>query len=449
MATEPTIVALATPPGIGGVAVIRISGAATPTIACALLGALPAPRHAAYRRFRDADGGVIDHGIALYFPAPHSFTGEDVLELHAHGSPVVVDLLIQRIVTLGARLARPGEFSERAFLNGKLDLAQLEAIADLIHAQSETAARSALRSLDGEFSRRVHAVVEDVTRLRMYVEAAIDFPEEEISFLADVRIATALETLTRALAALNDAARQGVLLNTGMTVVLVGAPNVGKSSLLNALSGSDAAIVSDIPGTTRDVVQAPVHLDGLPLHVLDTAGLRPSPDAIEREGMARAQAAMTRADRILFVLDDSADAATQADARAQLPADIPHTVVYNKIDVSGRTPGAGATTANDVAVAVSARTGAGIDALRAHLKACMGYQPAGEGTFIARRRHLDAIARARGHVDQARVTLMSNKAGELVAEELKQAQHALGEITGAFTPEDLLDRIFASFCIGK
>lgn len=447
MATEPTIVALATPPGIGGVAVIRVSGAATPAIARALLGALPAPRRAAYRRFRDADGGVIDHGIALYFPAPHSFTGEDVLELHAHGSPVVVDLLIQRIVTLGARLARPGEYSERAFLNGKLDLAQLEAIADLINAQSETAARSALRSLDGEFSRRVHAVVEDLARLRMYVEAAIDFPEEEIDFLADARIATALATLTRALAALNDAARQGVLLNTGMTVVLAGAPNVGKSSLLNALAARDAAIVSDIPGTTRDVVHAPVHLDGLPLHVLDTAGLRPSPDAIEREGMARAQAAMTRADRILFVLDDSADAATQAGARAQLPADIPHTVVYNKIDVSGRTSGAVATANN--AVAVSARTGAGIDALRAHLKACMGYQPAGEGTFIARRRHLDAIARARGHVDHARVALMSNKAGELVAEELKQAQHALGEITGAFTPEDLLDRIFASFCIGK
>ncbi len=447
MATAPTIVALATPPGIGGVAVVRVSGSATPTIARALLGSVPAPRHAAYSRFRDESGQIIDHGIALYFPAPHSFTGDDVLELHAHGAPFVVDLLIQRVIALGARLARPGEFSERAFLNGKLDLAQLEAIADLINAQSEAAARGALRSLEGEFSRRVHAVVEDVTRLRMYVEAAIDFPEEEIDFLADARIASALGTLTQSLAALSHTARQGMLLNTGMTIVLAGAPNAGKSSLLNALCGSDAAIVSDTPGTTRDVVRAPMHLDGLPLHVLDTAGLRASADAVERDGMARARAAMMRADRVLLVLDDRADAAAHDEVRAQLPPSIPYTAVYNKIDITGRAPGdiAGA----EPAIALSAATGVGIDALRAHLKHCMGYQPAGEGSVIARRRHLDAIARASVHVDQARAQLAKSRAGEIVAEELRQAQQALGEITGAVTPEDLLERIFASFCIGK
>lgn len=446
-ATAPTIVALATPPGIGGVAVVRISGPAAPAIARALLSSLPAPRHATYCRFRDAGGGTIDHGIALYFPAPHSFTGEDVLELHAHGAPIVVDLLLQRVIALGARLARPGEFSERAFLNGKLDLAQLEAVADLINAQSEAAARGALRSLEGEFSRRVHAAVEDVTRLRMHIEAAIDFPEDEIDFLADTRIATALETLTQSLAALNDATQQGVLLNTGMTVVLAGAPNAGKSSLLNALSGSDAAIVSDTPGTTRDIVRAPAHLDGLPLHILDTAGLRLSTDAIEREGMARARAAMTRADRVLLVLDDTAAAATHAAVRAQLPPSTLCTLVYNKIDLTGRAPGI--VEGDDTAVAVSAATGAGIDALRAHLKRCMGYRPAGEDGFIARRRHLDAIVRARAHVEQARAQLVRSRAGELVAEELRRAQQALGEITGAVTPEDLLDRIFASFCIGK
>lgn len=447
MATAPTIVALATPPGIGGVAVVRVSGSSAPTIARALLDVLPPPRRAHYGRFRDAAGATIDHGIALYFPGPHSFTGEDVLELHAHGAPIVVDLLIQRIVTLGARLARPGEFSERAFLNGKLDLAQIEAIADLISAQSEAAARGALRSLEGEFSRRVHALVEELTRLRMYIEAAIDFPEEEIDFLADTRIARALETLTQSLNALNDATRQGVLLNSGMTVVLAGAPNVGKSSLLNALSGADTAIVSDTPGTTRDIVRAPLNIDGLPLHVLDTAGLRASEDTIEREGMARARAAMTRADRVLLVLDDRAPASIHAQERAQLSPSISCTLVYNKIDLTGRAPGV--VPGSEPAIAISATSGAGIDALREHLKRCMGYQPAGEGTFIARRRHLEAIERAHAHVDQAHAQLAQHKAGELVAEELRQAQQALGEITGAVTPEDLLERIFASFCIGK
>ena len=447
MATSDTIVALATPPGTGGVAIVRVAGPAARDIARALLGDVPPARHASVRVFRDADGGAIDHGLALFFPAPHSYTGDDVLELHGHGAPVVVDWLLRRTIALGARLARPGEYAERAFLNGKLDLAQLEAVADLINAQSIEAARSALRSLDGEFSRRVHAIVEQLVQLRLHIEAAIDFPEEEIDFLADPTLDRASQALSQALTQLAQATEQGCLLNHGMTVVLVGAPNAGKSSLLNALSGTDAAIVSSIPGTTRDVVRAPAQIDGLPLHVLDTAGLRASDDPIEREGIARARAAMTRADRVVVVIDDSdQDPTVDAALRAQV-AGLPRTWVYNKIDRSGRAPGAVANT--PATYAVSAITGAGMDALCAHLKQCMGYRAAGEGTFIARRRHLDAVHRAQQHAQAAQTLLTQRRAGELVAEELRQAQQALGEITGEFTPEDLLGRIFASFCIGK
>lgn len=447
MATSDTIVALATPPGTGGVAIVRVSGSATRDIARALLGDVPPARHAGFRIFRDADGGAIDQGLALFFPAPHSYTGEDVLELHGHGAPVVVDWLLRRTIDLGARLARPGEYAERAFLNGKLDLAQLEAVADLINAQSIEAARSALRSLDGEFSRRVHAIVEQLVQLRLHIEAAIDFPEEEIDFLADPTLDRASTALAQALTQLAQATEQGCLLNHGMTVVLVGAPNAGKSSLLNALSGTDAAIVSSIPGTTRDVVRAPAQIDGLPLHVLDTAGLRASDDPIEREGIARARAAMTRADRVVVVIDDSDhDPTVDASLRAQV-ANLPCTWVYNKIDRSGRT--AGVVADAEATYAVSAITGAGMDALRAHLKQCMGYRAAGEGTFIARRRHLHAVHRAQQHAQAAQALLTQRRAGELVAEELRRAQQALGEITGEFTPEDLLERIFASFCIGK
>jgi len=447
--TGTTIAAVATAPGVGGIAVVRISGPSAGTIARAVLGTLPAPRHARHCTFRDADGAPIDRGIALYFPAPHSFTGEDVIELHAHGAPVVLDMLLTRVLSLGARLARPGEFSERAFLNGKMDLAQAEAVADLINAGSAAAVRSALNSLNGELSRRIGTLVNELITLRAHVEAAIDFPDEDVDPLADTAVRTRLTKLEHGIAELQRAAQQGCLLNHGMTIVLAGRPNAGKSSLLNALAATDAAMVSPIPGTTRDVVRERINLDGLPLHVLDTAGLREGGDALEAEGMTRAKNAMARADRIVVVLDDAASAYDSLDGLfVHLPQNIPRTLVYNKIDITGREPGE-LDSGLGPAVALSAKTGTGIDAFRSHLKRHMGYLPAGEGTFIARRRHLDALGRAASHLADARAQLHGSKAGELMAEDLRQAQRALGEITGEFTPDDLLARIFSTFCIGK
>lgn len=444
-----TIAAVATPPGIGGIGVVRISGPAVRQVAQALLGRVPRPRHASHATFCGARGEPIDHGIALFFAAPHSFTGEDVLELHAHGGPVVLDMLLKSVLACGSRLAQPGEFSQRAFLNGKLDLAQAEAIADLIESSSETAARGALRSLEGKFSQQVHAVVDGVIRLRTYVEAAIDFPEEEIDFLADERIANELSAILTGIERLQGSARQGCLLHDGMTVVLAGPPNAGKSSLLNALAQQDSAIVSAIPGTTRDVVRERINIDGMPVHVLDTAGLRESGDEIEGEGMRRARAAMERADRVLLVVDDTDvnDATLQVLLR-QLPDASLCTVIRNKIDLSGRA--AACNEAGSTAeVALSAKTGVGLDVLRRHLKTCMGLQPAGEGTFTARRRHLEALGRAREHAQLGQRQLLEARAGELLAEELRLAQQALNEITGEFTTEDLLGRIFSTFCIGK
>jgi len=456
-----TIVAIATPPGRGGIGIVRLSGPATRRIAESMLGKLPPPRHATFANFLNAADRPIDRGLALFFPAPHSFTGEDVLELHGHGGPVILDMVLGRALELGARGARPGEFSERAFLNGKLDLAQAEAVADLIEAGSETAARSALRSLQGEFSRRVHALVEALTRLRLYVEAAIDFPEEEIDFLADERVLRDLDVLENDIGQLFDSTRQGCLLRDGMTVVLAGPPNAGKSSLLNALAQSETAIVSPIPGTTRDVLRERIHLDGMPLHIVDTAGLRDARDAIESEGIRRAREQMERADRVLLVLDDTAAGRRPPEVEKFLPPNLPRSVIRNKIDLSNRA--AGITNISGVEIALSAKTGAGLDALRQHLKESMGFQPAGEGTFIARRRHLDAIRRAQEHLVQGRAQLKESHAGEkrygdvpiadlrteLLAEELRLAQQALSEITGEFTPDDLLGRIFSSFCIGK
>ncbi|MFZ1643231.1 MAG: tRNA uridine-5-carboxymethylaminomethyl(34) synthesis GTPase MnmE [Candidatus Contendobacter sp.] len=444
-----TIAAVATPPGRGGIGVVRVSGPLSAAIAEAVCGDLPAPRHAAFRQFRTGDGAVLDEGIALYFPAPHSFTGEDVLELQGHGGPVVMDLLLARVLELGARSARPGEFSERAFLNDKLDLAQAEAIADLIASDTAAAARAALRSLQGEFSRRVHALVEALIELRLYVEAAIDFPEEEIDFLADGIIAGRLRNLRERLGVLQATAGQGRLLRDGMTVVIAGRPNAGKSSLLNHLAGREAAIVTAIPGTTRDVLREHVSIDGMPLHVIDTAGLRDSDDPVEREGIRRAWAEIESADRILLVMDDQLGlTAEEKVLRERLPANTPVTVLRNKIDLSGRSP-----SVRDgewgTEILLSAKTEAGLDLLCEHLKTCMGYHGGEEGIFMARRRHLEALERATTALEQAAYQLEVIRAGELVAEELREAQNALAEITGEFTSEDLLSRIFSSFCIGK
>lgn len=450
-----TIAAVATPAGRGGIGIVRVSGPQAADLARAVLGVLPQARQAVMRTFRDARGEPIDQGLALFFPGPASFTGEDVLELHGHGGPVVMDMLMARLIELGARPARPGEFSERAFLNGKLDLAQAEAVADLIESSSASAARAALRSLQGEFSERVRRVVNGLIDLRTEVEAAIDFPEEEIDFLADEALQDRCRALQRAVTELLEPARQGRLLRDGMTVVLAGRPNAGKSSLLNALARNDRAIVSPIPGTTRDVLREYLHIDGMPLHLLDTAGLRDSADGIESEGIRRARAAIEEADRVLLIVDDSSPESIGS-LHDYLPSELPYTVVRNKIDLTGRHAGrVGASqdgdrseTASGVEIAVSAKTGAGLDALRAHLKNCMGFEVAGEGTFSARRRHLDALARAAKALDFSCAQLQQ-RSGELAAEELRTAQRALDEITGVFTSDDLLGRIFASFCIGK
>jgi tRNA modification GTPase len=444
-----TIAALATPPGRGGIGVIRVSGPLAATIAREILGEVPRPRRAVLRTFRDADGQAIDSGLALYFALPASFTGEDVLELHGHGGPVVMDMLLARTLQLGARMAEAGEFSRRAFLNDKLDLAQAEAIADLIDSGSVEAARAALRSMHGEFSIAVHSLTEAVTETRMHVEAAIDFPEEEIDFLADAALRARIDGAIELCAQIAAKARQGALLREGMTVVIAGRPNAGKSSLLNRLAGYDAAIVTAIPGTTRDVLRERIAIDGMPLHVADTAGLRDEADVVEAEGIRRARQEMTRADRILYVVDgqlrlDPSDIEREI---ATLPEDVPVTLVVNKIDLLSLP--SRYEQSQPPRLYVSAITGEGIDLLREHLKECMGFQGADAGTVSARRRHLEALARADRHLQEARRQLLDRRAGELMAEELRQSQQALAEITGEFTSDDLLGRIFASFCIGK
>jgi tRNA modification GTPase len=448
-ATRATIAALATPPGRGGIGVIRVSGPLASSIARAILGDVPRPRRAVLRPFRDADGQIIDHGLALYFAAPASFTGEDVLELHGHGGPVVMDMLLARTLQLGARMAEAGEFSRHAFLNDKLDLAQAEAIADLIDSGSVEAARAALRSMQGEFSVAVNSLTEAVTETRMHVEAAIDFPEEEIDFLADTALRARIDGAIELCAQIAAKARQGSLLREGMTVVIAGRPNAGKSSLLNRLAGYDAAIVTAIPGTTRDVLRERIAIDGMPLHVADTAGLRDEADTVEAEGIRRARQEMTRADRILYVVDgqlrsESADVEREL---ASLPKDVPVTLVVNKIDLLSLP--SRYEQSQPPRLYVSAITGEGLDLLREHLKECMGFQGADSGTVSARRRHLDALTRADRHLQEARRQLLEQRAGELMAEELRQAQQALAEITGAFTSDDLLGRIFSTFCIGK
>lgn len=444
-----TIAAIATPPGRGGIGIVRISGNRVADIACSMLGALPPARRAHLATFRDTQDGIIDAGLAIYFPAPHSFTGEEVLELHGHGGPVVMDRLLRCAVASGARLARPGEFSQRAFLNGKIDLTKAEAIADLIDSASEHAAQLAVRSLQGEFSRRVQELLQQLIHLRAYVESAIDFPDEEIDFLSEGQIGVRLHAVIAQLQATLDSARQGSLVREGMTVVIAGQPNAGKSTLLNALAGDDLAIVTEIPGTTRDVLRTEIDLDGLPLHIIDTAGLRPSADPVELEGMRRAWRQIENADSILLLIDDRMGITAQDHALIErISAAARFTLVFNKIDLTGRTPGLSIVQERPE-LALSAKTGLGMDALRQHLKESVGYHGSGDGAFMARRRHVDALQRALEALLNGARQLELRSAGELLAEDLRAAQQHLGGITGEYTSDDLLGEIFASFCIGK
>lgn len=441
-----TIAAIATAQGRGGVGVIRVSGRCIDALAKGILGKLPTARRATYRNFLDENGSVLDQGIALYFPSPHSYTGDDVLELQGHGGLAVLQLILQRCLDLGARLAQPGEFTRRAFLNGKLDLAQAESVADLIDANTSEAARSAMRSLRGEFSAAINELVDELIYLRMLVEAMLDFPDEEVDATDLERRDELLNNIRLKLLRTLDSAKQGSLLREGAHVVIAGQPNVGKSSLLNRLSGEDVALVSDIPGTTRDVIRQVIQIRGMPLHILDTAGLRVSQDAVENLGIARTHQTLHRADLILLLLDASQGMTAQDEIIiAGLPADIPRLLVFNKADLlSGKAPANVRT--HDPAIYVSAITGEGLGDLRGMLLEAVGWRDQESGTFMARERHLRALAQAQTHLNQAQAVLAQ---AELFAEELRLTQSALNEITGEFTPDDLLGEIFSRFCIGK
>ena len=463
-----TIAAQATAPGRGGVGIIRVSGPEAKNVAQAILGKVPEIRKAEYLPFFDNSSSdktqVLDEGIALFFKAPNSFTGEDVIEFQGHGGPVILDMLLKAILALPkVIMAKPGEFSEQAFLNDKLDLTQAEAIADLINSSSEQAARSALLSLQGDFSKLVHEMVESIIHLRMYVEAAIDFPEEEIDFLADKKIVTDLKAIISKVEEVRKQARQGSIIREGMRVVIAGRPNAGKSSLLNALSGKQTAIVTDIAGTTRDVLAEQIHIDGMPLHIIDTAGLRDSDDVVEKIGIERAWQEINQADRVLLMVDASEDHSILEDEQnikdyypeffAKLPENIGLTLIRNKADVNNAKTGFTEFTDNDgtqhTIITLSAKTGEGVDNLKEHLKTIMGYQGGTEGGFMARRRHLVALENTHQHLLTGLDQLESYVAGEILAEELRICQQELDQITGEFTSDDLLGKIFSSFCIGK
>jgi len=441
-----TICAIATPPGVGGVGVIRVSGPQSKSIARQILDVTITPRKAQFAHFIDDKGDAIDSGIAILFVSPASFTGEDVLELQGHGGPQILQMLMARVMSLGARPARPGEFSERAFLNNKIDLVQAEAIADLIESGSEASARAAQRSLDGVFSEQVNTLQQELIDLRVFVEAAMDFPDEEIDFLADSDV---LERVVRAgeqIDTLLEQAHQGQLLRDGINIVIAGLPNAGKSSLLNALAGRESAIVTDIPGTTRDVLREHISLDGLPAHIADTAGIRESSDQIEAEGVRRARASLALADLALLVIDSTQPLEPQLGLRAEVPESIPCIEIYNKVDL-GSDPAL--VDADALKVWLSAKTGQGLGGLIQLIKSTVGASPAQEGVFSARTRHLDALKRTRSHIETGRQQLADYNASETLAEELRLAQTSLGEITGQYLPDDLLAAIFSSFCIGK
>jgi tRNA modification GTPase len=449
-----TIAAQATAPGRGGVGIIRVSGPEVKNVAQAILGKVPELRKAEYLTFKDRKGQALDQGIALYFKGPNSFTGEDILELQGHGGPVILDMLLKEILTLPkVRMAGPGEFSEQAFINDKLDLTQAEAIADLINSSSEQAARCALHSLQGDFSKLVHHLVNDTIHLRMYVEAAIDFPEEEIDFLADKKVLNDLKAIITQVTEVKNKAQQGSIIREGMRVVIAGRPNAGKSSLLNALSGKESAIVTDIEGTTRDVLSEQIHIDGMPLHIIDTAGLRESVDEVEKIGIERAWQEIKQADRVLLMIDSAQDETDDPKAAwpeffEKLPVNIGLTVIRNKADINQAKTGYNEFNATPT-ITLSAKTGAGVTELTEHLKQIMGYQGSTEGGFMARRRHLVALEQAHQHLMIGLEQLESYVAGEILAEELRFCQQELNKITGEFTNDDLLSEIFSSFCIGK
>ena len=446
MRATDSIAAIATAPGSGGIGVVRVSGPASVQIALGILGICPPPRHAAYLAFKEADGSLIDRGIAIYYAAPHSYTGEDVLELQAHGGTALMQLLLARCIALGARQAGPGEFTRRAYLNDKLDLAQAEAVADVISAASAEAARSAVRSLSGEFSQRIHALLSQLINLRMYVEACLDFPEEDIDFITQGRVSEKLADISRQLQSVFAEARQGNLLREGIQVVLVGQPNVGKSSLMNQLAGEELAIVTPIAGTTRDSIKSAIQINGVPLHIIDTAGLRETADEIEQHGIARTWRALENAN-VALLLVDAAHGITETEKSilGRLPPVLPRVWVHNKIDLVADSPKC-VEQDGDTHIHLSAKTGVGMDLLRSQLLKLAGWQPSGEGVFMARARHLLALEMVEKNLAQSTLLLTQP---ELLAEELRQAQESLNSITGEFTPDDLLGEIFSRFCIGK
>ncbi|WP_295584230.1 tRNA uridine-5-carboxymethylaminomethyl(34) synthesis GTPase MnmE [uncultured Lamprocystis sp.] len=444
--TADTIAAIATAPGVGGLGVVRVSGPDARAIALAVTARALRPRRASFCGFLASTGQPIDEGIALFFPGPRSFTGEDVLELQGHGGPVVLDLLLSRCLELGARPARPGEFSERAFLNGKLDLTQAEAIADLVESTTSLSARLAMRSLQGAFSRRVHALVDDLVRLRTGVEATLDFPEEDIDDNLSRDLRERLIALIVATDQVLFEAHQGERIRDGLHVVIAGRPNSGKSSLLNALVQYDAAIVTPVPGTTRDLLRCNMEIAGLPVTVIDTAGIRETQELVEQEGVRRARAQLGKADQILWVYDGSLG--LDSEELSGLPQAAKVTLIRNKIDLVTPLP-APVNTHGFIEISISALTGAGIDDLRRHLRATSGVQGLGEGSFVARRRHLDALRRGLTALHSSKVSFETRLGPEVVALELRDAQHAFGEITGEVTSDDLLGKIFSTFCIGK